>query len=95
VEGAAPPSPFAWIISRYCEEFGCGITQAIYDLENAPHGLISEVVDLRAFVQTKIALDSAKDAGDGPTGPMAERVWAAWKAVKDERREQRRGADSG
>ncbi|MCH8902057.1 MAG: hypothetical protein IIC88_07130, partial [Chloroflexi bacterium] len=73
-----PPSPPAWIVHRYCEEFGCGIIQAMYDLENAPHGLISEVFDLRAFVRTKAELDRAKDSKDGPTGLMADRVWAAW-----------------
>ena len=67
----------------------------MYDLENAPHGLISEVLELRACVRTKDALDNAKDRKDGPTGLMADRVWAAWKAVKDERKEQGRGADSG
>ena len=67
----------------------------MYDLENAPHGLISEVLDLRAFVRTKDALDNAKASEDGPTGLMADRVWAAWAAVKEERKEQRRGADSG
>lgn len=65
----------------------------MYDLENAPHGLISEVLDLRAFVRTKAELDRAKKSGDGPTGPIADRVWAAWKVVSDERKEQRRGAD--
>ena len=61
----------------------------MYDLENAPYGLISEVLELRAFVRTKDAL-FAKDANpkDAPTGLMADRVWAAVKAVKDERKEQ-------
>ena len=90
-----PPSSPAWIVHRYCEEFGCGITQAMYDLENAPHGLIFEVLDLRAFVRTKNALDNTKETKDAPTGLMADRVWAAWAAVKEERKEQRRGADSG
>ena len=66
----------------------------MYDLENAPYGLISEVLDLRAFVRIKDAIDNAKASKDAPSGLMADRVWAAWAAVKDERKEQRRGADS-
>ena len=82
------PEPFVWIVDRYCEEFGCGIAQAMHDLENAPHWLISAVLDQRAFVRTKAELDRAKSAGDGPTGPMSDRLWAAIKAVKDERKER-------
>jgi hypothetical protein len=67
----------------------------MHDLENAPHGLIAEILDLRGFVRTKAELDRAKSAKDGPTGKMADRVWAAYKAVHDERKEQRRGADGG
>ena len=58
----------------------------MYDLENAPHGLISEVLDLRAFMRTKLELDRAKNPKDGPTGPMSDRIWEAWKAISDERR---------
>ena len=85
MEGAEHPAPFVWIVDRYCEEFGCGVPQAIYDLENAPYGLISAVLDQRSFVRTKAELDRAKTASDGPAGPMSDRVWAAYKAVKEDR----------
>lgn len=83
------------MVHRYCEEFGCSVTQAIYDLENAPYGLIYEVLDLRGFMRVKTQLDNAKDKKDGPTGPMAVRVWAATQAVLTDRKEQRLGPNSG
>lgn len=63
------------------------------DLENAPYGLISEVLDLRGFMRTKAQLDNAKTAKDGPTGPMADRVWAATQAILADRKEKRLGPD--
>ena len=57
----------------------------MHDLENAPHWLISAVLDQRAFIRTKAELDRAKTASDGPVGPMSDRVWAAYKAVKEDR----------
>ena len=65
------------------------------DLENAPYGLIAEVLDLRGFMRTKAQLDAAKKKADGPTGPMADRVWAAMQVVLTERKEQRLGPNSG
>ena len=65
------------------------------DLENAPYGLISEVLDLRGFMRTKAQLDNAKKPADGPTGPMADRVWAAMQAILTGRKEQRLGPDRG
>jgi hypothetical protein len=67
----------------------------MYDLENAPYGLILEVLDLRGFMRVKAQLDNAKDKKDGPRGPMATRVWAAWAAVEADRKEQRLGPNSG
>jgi hypothetical protein len=86
------------MVHRYCEEFGCSITQAIYDLENAPYGLIYEVLDLRHFMRVKVELDkpTTKDsAKNAPTGPMTERVMAAAQTILAERKEQRLGPNSG
>ncbi len=83
------------MVHRYCEEFGCSVTQAIYDLENAPYGLICEVLDLRHFMRVKSQLDAAKKKEDAPVGPMAARVWDAMQAILTERREQRLGPNSG
>ena len=63
--------------------------QALYDLENAPYGLIMEVQDLRGFVRAKAQLDRAKDGKDGPTGPIADRLMAAYKAIKEDRTRER------
>lgn len=85
-------------MNRYCEEFSCGISQALQDLENAPHALIMEVLDLRGFVRTKQQLDRAKNGKDGPTGPIADRLWAAYKAISEDRKRERLGdgrPDSG
>ncbi len=94
MEGAEHPEPFVWIVDRYCEEFGCGIREALYDLENAPQLLISAVLDQRSFVRTKGELDRAKTAADGPAGPMSDRVWAAIEAIKEDK-ERERGRPDG
>jgi len=44
-----------------------------------------DIIELRAYAQTKHALDTAKDAKDTPTGPMADRVWEIMHEI------QRRG----
>lgn len=67
------------------------------DLENAPYGLISEVLDLRGFMRVKVELDkpTSKDSvKNAPTGPMMDRVMAAAQAILAERKELKR-ADSG
>ena len=75
------------VISRVCEEFGCLPTEALRELEQAPRGLIADILDLRAFTATKAALDRAKPgSGDAPTGPMADRVHAVIKDIADERK---------
>lgn len=77
-------------MNRYCEEFECGIPQAIDDLENGPLLLTREVLDLRAFLRTKDAWDRANapdSKADSPSGPMADRVWAAWKAIAEDAKE--------
>lgn len=64
----------------------------MYDLENAPYGLIFQVLDLRGFMRIKAELDkpTTKDsAKNAPTGPMMDRVMAAMQTVLTERREQR------
>jgi hypothetical protein len=70
----------------------------MYDLENAPYGLIFEVLDLRGFMRVKAELDkpTTKDsAKNAPTGPMMDRVMAATKAILADRKEQRLGPNSG
>ena len=76
-------------MNRYCEEFGCGIPQAISDLENAPHLLVLEVFDLRSFLATHAA-DARATPGskiDPPTGPMADRLAAAWATIAADRKQ--------
>lgn len=79
------------MVDRYCEEFSCGISQALHDLENAPYALIMEVLDLRAFMRCKAQLDRAKKGGDGPTGPMSDRLWEAIQSVNEDRLAARLG----
>lgn len=77
------------MVNRYCEEFSCGISQAIADLEDAPYTLIMEVLDLRAFMRAKAQLDRAKEGDDWPSGPMGGRLKDAIQAVKEDRQQQR------
>lgn len=74
MEGEGEP-PWEWIVSRVCEEFGCLPSDAVRELMDDPAGLALDVMELRAYARAKEALDSAKKAGDEPTGPMADMVW--------------------
>ncbi len=66
-------------------------SEALRELEQAPYGLVADVLDIRSFIQTKEALDRVVPGSkiEAPTGPMADRVWEAIKATKDERNEAR------
>lgn len=79
------------MVNRYCEEFSCGITQALRDIENAPYALVMEVLDMRAFIRCNQQLERAKKGGDGPTGPMSERLWAAINSVHEDKMAARLG----
>lgn len=52
---------------------------------------MADILDVRSFIQTKAALDRATPGSkiEAPSGPMADRVWAAIKAIKDEKDEER------
>ena len=76
------------VVSRICEEFGCLPTAALRELEEAPHGLVADVIDVRGFTRTKEALDRATPGSkiEPPTGPMSDRVWAAIAAIEADKK---------
>ena len=63
------------MISRVCEEFGCLPSQALTEIENAPVGLIEDIMAMRALVATKYELDHAKSSADAPESPMVDLIF--------------------
>ena len=77
--------PTEWLISRVCDEFHCVPSQAIRELERDPE-LVFEVMELRAYAQTKEQMDRAENQSDVPTGPMADLVGDIEVALFHERK---------
>lgn len=63
-----------WIVSRYCEEFNCGVVAALHDLEAAPNGMVERIFELRAIARAKQVIDRAKSMDDIPTGEVYAEV---------------------
>jgi hypothetical protein len=65
------------LISRVCEEFHCTPPQAVDVLERC-ESLVFDILELRAYANTKQACDDA-DASDGkikpPKGPLSDMVY--------------------
>lgn len=92
-QGAA--APYEWIIGIVCEEFHLSPSQALWEIENAPVGLIRDILELRGFARTKQALEAAKgtkreaELYETPSGAL---VLAVELLAVEWRQEQRRQA---
>jgi len=79
-----------------CEHFGYSLRQALWELygirwEQAPSGLHWTILEMRAYVQAKDAVDrDRKDKGKHKAPldvtPMIRRVWEIEKAIGAEKR---------
>jgi hypothetical protein len=61
------------MLSRLCESFGCLPSQAEAELETHPE-LVSDVLLVRAYIDVKRKIDTAKTEADVPKSPLVE-VW--------------------
>jgi hypothetical protein len=75
LEGDSFSPPFEWLVSRVCEEFHCLPSQAVKEIMNDPLNMAFEILELRAYAQTKEQLDNLKKGDKEPTGPVAKKVW--------------------
>lgn len=55
-----------------CEEFNVLPSQAVEELENESNSMVTTIIHMRAFVQTKTQYDGAKKKTDVPYTPMLE-----------------------
>jgi hypothetical protein len=66
--------PENWAVSQVCEAFGCTPRAAIRELTEDPERRALAIMELRAYVQTRAAMNAAQKPEDVPTGPMADWV---------------------
>lgn len=66
--------PLAYQLDLICEAFGCTPSVAWRELTAGPHGLVWEVIEARAYRNTKARIEAAKSEAETPTGPMADLV---------------------
>jgi hypothetical protein len=67
--------PYEWLVSRVCESFSCTPPVAEELLETDPE-MVLDILQLRAYAETKQALDRAQDEKQAPKGEMADLVMA-------------------
>lgn len=65
---------FAEWIGRICEEFHCLPSQALIEWQDAPCGLLEDIIEARAFAAAKQVVDSTADAKHLPDSPMVALV---------------------
>lgn len=69
------PPPLEWTIDQICEAYPAYTPLTAYrDLIYGPHGWLLEVLEVRSYGRTKLALDRARTEAERPHGPMVERV---------------------
>ena len=77
-----------WWLSRVCEEFHCRPSQAVWEWDHAPIGLLETIIEFRAFAGAKQLYDHAKTATQRaalPDDPMIALVEALeFAAVREE-----------
>lgn len=69
--------PMSVLIGRLCEEFSCTPSVAMREWLNAPCGFLEEILEARAYMAAKVAVDEADRAGSKaarPDGPMVDLV---------------------
>ncbi len=86
MRGSAPPPP-RWLVSRVCEEFHCLPAQAEQELDRDFDGVL-EVIELRAYAQTRARLMSAQNEEQAPKGKMADLVMDIEFALIQERNQE-------
>ncbi len=82
-------APYAWLVSRVCEEFHCLPKDAETAIEEDEEGLIFEVMDLRALAATKREFDHAVEQGktiDQPSPMMRELMQLEYALMQERRR---------
>jgi len=84
--------PFEWIISRVCEEFNCLPSAAIREIKNDPAQMVFDIMELRAYANTKEMLDNSKDKMDIKHTPMVEKVFEVVNELVKRRRENGRSS---
>lgn len=96
--------PFAYWVSRVCEEFQCLPSEAERELRRQPVGWIEEVVEARHYAKAKDVYDRAADKsavvkGDALMRLVEENEYDHAKALIVRRREQaeakKRGGGGG
>lgn len=86
------PPPHEWVISQVCETFGCLPSQAIRELERDAD-LVFALMDMRAYVATKRAIDNATSPENAPDGPMVDLVFEFEKEAMERRRQMSEGTE--
>jgi hypothetical protein len=71
-----------------CEEFHCLPSQAVAEME-ANDELVFDVIESRAYLRTRAALDAAKDEKDVPDSPMLDWVFRVRAELMRRRRNGR------
>lgn len=69
--------PWSVLISRLCDEFSCTPSVAMREWLTAPCGFLEEILEARAYMAAKTAVDEADRAGSNaarPEGPMVDLV---------------------
>ena len=76
-------------MSLLCEAFHCLPSEARDELGTDPDRLALQVLEMRAYAETKRRLETAKTVKDRPTGPLANLVEEIevdiWRERKDRR----------
>ena len=65
------------MLSRICEEFHCLPWQAEEQLERDPDQVL-RILELRAYRDTFLGLEHAKDEQSAPKGPLVD-LWAEFE----------------
>lgn len=64
-----------FLIGRICEEFHCRPTEAVAELDELPADFVEEILEMRAYAETKALVDREAAAGRPvPTTRLAQLV---------------------
>jgi tRNA isopentenyl-2-thiomethyl-A-37 hydroxylase MiaE len=79
-----------WVISRICEEFNCLPTEAMREMEEAPTGMIKDILELREYSRAKQIIDNAQKEEDIPSSPVIDMVFEIEATLIKERKNEQR-----
>jgi hypothetical protein len=80
--------PDDWIVSCVCESFHCPPSVAEQELERNPD-LVLSILHMRAYRDTKLAIDRAQKEDQVPKTPMVDVVMAIEVELMQERNQER------